>query len=80
MTEMTTPLWRKAGFFWQRQMRVLRRDGSSHLCETGKGDVGVQQGAQAAKWNVLSSLTPSDSLARAAAGAARGAGREWKTN
>lgn len=45
-----------------------------------KGTWAVQQGTRAAKWNVLSGLTPSDSLARAAAGAARGAGSEWKTN
>lgn len=49
----------------------------------GRQDQGmwaVQQGARAAKCNVLSSLTPNDSLARAAAGAAPGTGTEWEIN
>lgn len=45
-----------------------------------KGKWAVQQGAPAAKCNAVSSLTPSDSLASAAAGAARGTAREQKTN
>lgn len=40
----------------------------------------VQQGARAAKCNILSNLTPNDSLARAAAGAAPGTGTERETN
>lgn len=46
----------------------------------GKETWAVQQGAPAAKGNAVSSLTPSDSFASAAAGAARGTGRERKTN
>lgn len=38
------------------------------------------QGARAAKCSVLSSLTPNDSLARAAAGAAPGTGTKWEIN
>lgn len=45
-----------------------------------KGMWAVQQGAQAAKWDALNSLTPNDSLVSAAAGAARGTQREWRTN
>lgn len=80
MTEMRIPPWRLAGLFWQRQMRVVRRGGSSHICETEKGDVGCAAGSTNCQVEWKRSLTPADSLARAAAGAARGAGREWKTN
>lgn len=45
-----------------------------------KGTWAVQQGAQAAKWDALSSLTPNDSPASTAARAARGTRREWRTN
>lgn len=45
MAEMTIPLWRQAGLFRQRQMKAVRRDGSSQFCETGEGDVGCAAGS-----------------------------------
>jgi len=47
--EMKISLWRMTTtkgrrFFGQRYMRMVRKDGSSHLCETEKGDVSCAEG------------------------------------